>query len=72
MQWRHTGFRKSKILSLHRENVDLEARELRLADSKTDPRAVPLSPPAVRMLAELPRLPGGSVSSRHLFPSSVE
>ncbi len=52
MQWRRSGFRKSKILSLHWENVDLEARELSLADSKTDPRAVPLSPVAVRVLAE--------------------
>ena len=36
--------------------MDLAAGELRLADSKTGPRAVPLSPPAVRVLAELPRV----------------
>ena len=53
-----TGCRKSEILSLKWQNVDLAAGELRLADSKTGPRAVPLSPPAVRVLAELPRLPG--------------
>ena len=53
-----TGCRKSEILSLSWEDVDLAAGELRLADSKTGPRAVPLSPPAVRVLAELPRLPG--------------
>ena len=51
MQRRRSGFRKSMILSLHRENVDLVARALSLADSKTDPRAVPLSPVAVRVLA---------------------
>ena len=54
------------------QNVDLAAGELRLADSKTGPRAVPLSPPAVRVLAELPRLPGspwvipGQKSGTHL------
>ena len=53
-----TGCRKSEILSLRWQDVDLAAGELRLADSKTGPRAVPLSPPAVRVLAELPRLPG--------------
>ena len=55
-----TGCRKSEILSLGWEDVDLAAGELRLADSKSGPRAVPLSPPAVRVLAELPRLPGSS------------
>ena len=53
-----TGCRKSEILSVRWEDVDLAAVELRLVDSKTGPRAVPLSPPAVRVLAELPRLPG--------------
>ena len=53
-----TGCRKSEILSLKWQDVDLEVRELRLSDSKTGPRAVPLSPPAVRVLEELPRLPG--------------
>ena len=41
------------------EDVDLAAGEIGLAYSKTGPRAVPLSPPAVRVLAELPRLPDG-------------
>ena len=53
-----TGCRKSEILSLQWQDVDLEAGDLRLRDSKTGPRAVPLSPPAVRVLAELPRVPG--------------
>ena len=51
-----TGCRKSEILSLRWQDVDLAAGEIRLADSKTGPRAVPLSPPAVRVLAELPRV----------------
>ena len=55
-----TGCRKSEILSLKWEDVDLAGGELRLVDSKTGPRAVPLSPPAVRVLAELPRFPGSS------------
>ena len=55
-----TGCRKSEILSLRWQDVDLAVGELRLADSKMGPRAVPLSPPAVRVLAELPRVPGSS------------
>ena len=51
-----TGCRKSEILSLNWQGVDLAAGEIRLADSKTGPRAVPLSSPAVRVLEELPRL----------------
>ena len=31
---------------------------MRLRESKTGPRAVPLSPPAAKVLAELPRVPG--------------
>ena len=41
-----TGCRKTEILTLRWEDVDLAANELRLADSKTGPRTVALSPPA--------------------------
>ena len=51
-----TGCRKSEILSLRWQDVDPAAGELRLDGGKTGPRAVPLSPPAVRVLAELPRV----------------
>ena len=53
-----TGCRKSEILSLQWTDIDLEAGELRLRESKTGPRAVPLSPPAAKVLADLPRVPG--------------
>lgn len=50
-----TGCRRGEILGLRWEDVDLNARELRLRDSKTGPRVVPLSPSAARLLADLPR-----------------
>ena len=53
-----TGCRKSEILSLRWEDVALGESELRLADSKTGARVVPLSPAAVELLAALPRLHG--------------
>ena len=48
-----TGCRRSEILKLRREDVALEAAELRLPDSKTGARAVPLPPQAVELLAGL-------------------
>ena len=53
-----TGCRKSEVLTLRWEDVDLEAGELRLRDSKTGARPVPLSPAAAAVLSNLPRLPG--------------
>ena len=53
-----TGCRRNEILTLEWEDVDLEAGELRLRDSKTGPRVVPLSTAAVSVLAALPRVPG--------------
>ena len=50
-----TGCRCMEILSLRWDEVDLERNELRLRDSKTGPRTVPLSPPAARVLANRPR-----------------
>ena len=51
-----TGCRRSEVLALRWTDVDLEANVLRLADSKTGPRTVPLSPAAARVLSELPRV----------------
>ena len=53
-----TGCRRNEILTLKWEDVDLEAGELRLRDSKTGPRDVPLPAAAVSVLAALPRVPG--------------
>ena len=53
-----TGCRKNEILSLKWEWVDLEAGEMRLPKTKTEPRTVPLSPAAVQVLKELPRVEG--------------
>ena len=52
-----TGCRRSEILTLQWEDVDLEARELRLRDAKTGDRSVALSPAARKVLGALPRLP---------------
>ena len=56
-----TGCRRNEILSLRWEDVDLDAGELHLSDSKTGARAVPLSPSAAKFLAELPRVPRHSL-----------
>ena len=53
-----TGCRRSEILGLRWEHVDLGAGELRLPDSKTGARLVPLSPAAAAVIADLPRTPG--------------
>ena len=53
-----TGCRCGEILTLRWEDVALERSEIRLRDSKTGPRVVPLSPAAARVLAGLPRLAG--------------
>ena len=53
-----TGCRRNEILTLKWEDVDLGAHELKLRDSKTGPRVVPLPPAAVAVLSALPRVPG--------------
>ncbi|MXY42289.1 MAG: tyrosine-type recombinase/integrase [Rhodospirillaceae bacterium] len=62
-----TGCRKSEILSLRWEHVDLEAREMRLPDTKTGPRTVQLSPAAAAVLARIPRADGNS----HVIPGAL-
>lgn len=49
-----SGCRKSEILALRWEWVDIERGVLRLPDSKTGAKVVPLAAAAVKLLAELP------------------
>jgi integrase len=51
-----TGCRVGEILNLRWENVDFERGLLRLADSKTGERAVPLNAPALKVISKLPRV----------------
>ena len=51
-----TGCRKTEILTLRWEHVDLARACLRLPDSKTGSKVIPLGAPAVELLASLPRL----------------
>ncbi len=53
-----TGCRRNEILTLRWRDVDLGARELKLGDSKTGARTVPLSPEAADVLANTPLVEG--------------
>jgi integrase len=50
-----TGCRRSEILDLQWRDVDLERRALRLRDSKTGPKTIPLNAPAAMVLEGLER-----------------
>lgn len=61
-----TGMRKSEVLSLRWDALDLDAGKVRLRKTKTGvERVVPLSPAAVAVIRDLPRRLG----SPYLFPS---
>src|SRR6202030_2882046 len=53
-----TGARKSEILTLKWEQVDLERYALRLPDSKTGAKVIALGGPAAALLARLDRCEG--------------
>ncbi len=53
-----TGCRRNEILGLRWEDLDFDAGEMRLADSKTGARVVPMPPPAAKVLAGLSRVEG--------------
>ena len=51
-----TGARLNEILTLQWEWVDFDAQCLRLPDSKTGAKTICLNPPAMQVLADIPRL----------------
>ena len=59
-----TGCRRNEIMGLAWDDLDFEAGEMRLADSKTGARIVPMPPAAAEVLAGLPRTP----DNRWVFP----
>lgn len=53
-----TGMRRGEVLGLRWNEVDFEHRCLRLSDSKSGAKVVPLSAPALELLAKAPREEG--------------
>jgi integrase len=62
-----TGARKSEIASLRWSEVDFERSYLRLGDSKTGAKVIPIGPPALEILASVPRIE----SSPFVFPAGA-
>ncbi len=62
-----TGCRKSEILTLRWQHVDFERSCLRLPDSKTGAKVIPVSPPVLGLLAAFPRVE----ESPYVLPSST-
>ena len=61
-----TGARKGEIEALLWESVDIEGGYLRLADSKTGPKSIPLNAGARNILSEVTVLEGSS----YVFPAN--
>ena len=62
----YSGARKSEILGLQWNWIDLQLGEARLPDSKTGPKTLHLPPPALGVLSELPRIEGNP----HVIPGA--
>lgn len=60
-----TGMRRSEVLTLRWSEVDWDRAMLRLADSKTGAKVVPIGAPALALLDALPRIEG----SKYVFAS---
>ena len=67
-----TGCRLTEILTLRWDDIDRTTGEIRLRDSKTGARMVALTPPVLRVLTEMRKVPRspwvftGSAPDRHL------
>ena len=61
-----TGARRNEIESLRWDEVDFERHALRLADSKTGAKSIPLAAPALTILSHLERISG----SQWVFPAN--
>lgn len=61
-----TGARKSEIAALRWDEVDFERSYLRLGDSKTGAKVVPIGAPALEILAAVPQVAGSSF----VFPAA--
>jgi integrase len=53
-----TGMRRTEVLTLRWEHVDWERSCLRLPESKTGKKVVPIGAPALDLLSQAPRLEG--------------
>ena len=62
-----TGARRNEIASLKWDDVDFERRALRMPDSKTGAKIIPLGAPALEVLSKLPRKRG----SAWVFPAAT-
>ena len=63
-----TGCRKAEVLTLHWNHVDWDHQCLRLPDSKSGAKVVPLGAPAFELLSNLPRIEGNP----YVFPGAKE
>jgi integrase len=59
-----TGCRKSEILGLRWEWIDFEGSCLRLPETKSGAKVIPIGAPALELLAALPRIEG----NQHVLP----